>query len=341
MNEYIEINLRRGGKPLRIRRQLPGGIELDERDPIERSVYISFSAANEITRYRLRRIRQIQGWDPGVFKLNFSVEDGAIVLRGVDPYSLPEGRYKVSLSIEEATVRPRSRTVTVPHDGFGSVELTVETDDREVAADLSACDPAIRAILERSTLDGQPALEWLEDPERRATRKACLLNLLASLRVRPTPRDHLAQHVRNVFWAGNDRAYMTVDRELFERFETLAADPRRPFYREGEPKSAVHRKLLEHIPEPRDRRALFPPELLVSYRGEGSPSLQAVVATPPPGSDYTYAEFDLDLGNALQDVVGFVIHMGELLDGKQTNHLDLRPRLAKGPARDFLYYAIA
>ena len=341
MNEYIEINLRRHNKPLRIRRQVPGGIELDEPDPIERAVFVSFNAANEITRYRLRRVRQVQGWQPGEFKLNFSVEDGAIVLRGIDAYSLPEGLYTIALNIEEAKTRPATRRVAVKHDGSGTLDVVVETDHRTVDCDLSVCDPVIRGILDRSTIDEQNALEWLEDDSRRSTRKACLLNLLASLRARPTAADPLAKHVRNVFWMENDRAYATVDREMYDRFERLAADPNKPFYREGRPRADIHLRLLERLPEPADRRALFPPESLVSFRGEGQPSLQAVIAKPPAASDYTYAEFDLDLGNALQDISGFVVHMGELVDGKSTNHLDLRPVLAKSPAKDYLYYAIA
>ena len=66
-----------------------------------------------------------------------------------------------------------------------------------------------------------------------------------------------------------------------------------------------------------------------------------VIAIPPIGMPHTYAEFDLDLGNPLQDVLGFVTHVGELLDGKPTNHLDLRKTLAKGKAADFLYYTVA
>lgn len=341
MNEYIEIRLRRNNRPLRIKRQVPGGIELDERDPIERSVHITFDAANEITRYRLRRVRQIQGWQPGEFKLLFSVEDGAIVLRGIDAYSLPEGVYKIAMNIEEAKTRPASRTVNVTHDGAGTLDVIVETDDRAVESDLSMCDPVIRGILERSTIDGQNALDWLADDTPRATRKACLLNVLASLRARPTAGDHLARHVRAVFWVEHDRAYATVDREMFDRFEALAADPRRPFYREGRPRADIHLRLLDRLPEPPDRRVLFVPEALVSFRGEGQPSLQAVIVKPPAGNTYTYAEFDLDLGNALQDIAGFVVHMGELVDGKSTNHLDLRARLAKGPAKPFLYYGVA
>ena len=92
MNEYIEVMFRRNNKPLRIKRQLPGGIVLDEPDPITRTVSIGFDPANEIADYRMRRVRQLQGWDPGQFKLVITVEDGSLVLRGVDPLALPQGR---------------------------------------------------------------------------------------------------------------------------------------------------------------------------------------------------------------------------------------------------------
>ena len=55
---------------------------------------------------------------------------------------------------------------------------------------------------------------------------------------------------------------------------------------------------------------------------------------------YTYAEFDLDFGNPLQDLVGFFVHVGELLDGKPTNHLDMRKPLAKTKAAQFLDHAV-
>jgi hypothetical protein len=341
MNEFIDITLRRKSKPLRVKRQTPGGIELDEPDPIERSLFIGFDAADEITRYRLRRIRQLRGWGPGEFRLKKSIEDGSIVLRGVDAESLPEGRYTISLNIEEARTRVASRRVEVAHDGYGSLTVTVETDDRDIQPDLSTCDAVINGILDRSAIDGQKLTDWLNDAAWRATKKACLLNVLASLRVRPTPGANLARHVRNVFWMANDRMYTTVDRDLFARLTELAADPKRPFYSEGRPTADIHLRMLELLPEPPERKVLFRPETLCSYRGEGRPSLQVVIAQPPAGVDYTYAEFDLDLGNPLQDLQGFVIHMGELVDGKSTNHLDLRHLLAQGPAKPFLYYTVA
>jgi hypothetical protein len=340
MNEYMEINLRRNDKLLRVKRQVPGGVELDEPDPIERSVFIGFDAADDITAYRLRRVRQLQGWDPFEFKLVVAVEDGAIVLRGVDAFSLPEGRYTLAVSLEEAKTSPARQRVTVPYDGFGAIDVSVEIDDRGIEVDLTDCDPTIAGVLDRSVIDGENAVDWLDDEIWRPSRKACLLNVLASLRVRPTLNGNLAQYVRDVFWMENGRAYATVDRELFDTLEDLSDDNQKPFYREGYPQADIHLKLLEKIPEPPERRPLFPRDSLVSFRGEGGPSLQAVVARPPAGLDYTYADLDLDLGNPLQDLAGFVVHMGELVTGKPTNHLDLRKALAKGSAKPFLYYTI-
>lgn len=78
----------------------------------------------------------------------------------------------------------------------------------------------------------------------------------------------------------------------------------------------------------------------LSFRAEGKPSLQMVVAVPPVGLPDTYAEFDLDLDNPRQDVVGFVVHMGEPLDGRPTKHLDMRKKLAGTKAGRFLYYRV-
>ena len=340
MNELITISLRRNDKPLRINRQVPRGIELVERFPTDRYVHIGFTADDPITEYRMRRVRQIQGWDPNQFKLNRTIENGAIVLRGIDKFSLPEGRYVITLAIEDANTKPASRSVVEPNDGSATLDVAVKTDDRNVSVDLTRCDPDIQAVLDRSTIDNEGAEEWLENDDVRPARRACLLNLLASLRVRPTLSSNLVACVRNVFWMENDRAYATVDRALFDRFQALAADPKKSFYREGYPKSDTHLRLLERLPETATGKALFPRDRLVSFRGEGQPSLQAVILEPPAGVDYTYADLDLDLGNPLQDLVGLVVHMGELAGGKTTNHLDLRKLLAKGSAKPYLYYTI-
>lgn len=336
MNEYIDVEFRTpAGKRLRIARQVTGGIELDEPDPIERTVGIQLTPRGEATRQRMRRIAQVKGWDLGQFKLDVAVEDGNLVLRGVDADSLPEGLYALRLEIEEATTGPKVN-LEIKQDGHAPAKVTVTLDARDVAVDLSGADPAIQGVLEASTIDNVSAADWLH-ADKRPTRKACLLNLLASLRVRPGKTAALLPHVHHAFKVFNDRAFMRVDRALLPTIEALVKDPKKPFYAEGEPTAPIHKKLLEAIPPAEQARFT---NGLLSFRGEGRPSLQMVIAVPPVDLPYTYAEFDLDLANPLQDVLGFIVHMGELMDGKPTNHLDLRKDLQKTPAKDFLYYSI-
>jgi hypothetical protein len=338
MNEYIVVEFRKpNGQRLRVKRQVTGGIEFDEPDPIERTVGFQLNGRSEATRHRMRRIAQVKGWDLGQFKLTIAVEDGNIVLRGVDQDALPEGNYSMRVRVEEARCVQKSTNADVDQDGHGVVKVEVRMDDRAVAVDLSSCDPEIERVLDDSTIDGFPAATWLESADWRATRKACLLNLLAALRVSPSKSDNLIDDVHHVFKVLNDRAYMKVDSALKSRVENLVKDPGKPFYAEGSPTASIHRLLLDEIPA--SEKTGF--RDLLSFRGEGRPSLQMVIAVPPVGLPHTYAEFDLDLANPLQDVLGFVVHVGELLDGKATNHLDLRKTLAKGKATDFLYYTIA
>ena len=338
MNEFIEIRFRRKGKPFPLKRQLTGGIEFDEPDPLERTVGVTFDAASPATRERMNSIRRVHGWDPGQFKLDVAVEDGALVLRGANEHALPEGLYKLKVEIEEARTPRKFAVADVDHDGHAVVNMDVQLDERGVEVDLDDCDADIRQLLDRSVIDDVDGATWLADASRRPTRQACLLNLLASLRTRPTSRAPLVQLVHDVYYVGNDRVYAKVDRSLVDTLQALSNDPTKPFYAEGTPHAPIHGRLLSGLPEPPDVKARF--TTLSSFRGEGKPSMQAVVAIPPPDLPHTYAEFDLDLGNPLQDVLGFFVHMGELLDGKPTNHLDMWKVLAKAKASDFLYYRV-
>jgi hypothetical protein len=338
MDEFIEVSFRRKDKRLRIKRQVPGGVEFDERDPIERTVGVQLAARGEATRQRMRRIGQVKGWAPGEFRLTISVEDGNLVLRGVDADALPEGLYALTIEIEDARCRQRRVAIEIEQDGSAQAVFDLDQDDREVSVDLAEADDSIRAVIDASSLDGLRGADWL-DADKRPTRKACFLNLLASLRTRPLVSDGLIKHVDHAFAVFNDRAFMRVALELLPAIEELVKHPTRRFYAEGAPTAEIHQRLLRDLPEPPDVKAKFTRGLL-SFRGEGGPSLQMVIAKPPVGLPYTYAEFDLDLGNPLQDVLGFVVHMGELLDGKPTNHLDLRRDLARTSAKKYLYYDV-
>lgn len=337
MNEYIEIRFRKpSGARLRVARQTPGGIEFEETDPLERTVGFQLNPRGQATAERMRRIAQVKGWGLGEFRLSVSVEDGNIRLRGVDADSLPEGYYSLRVEVEEAATQQGSTAIGVEHDGHATLEVTVLFDVRDLDVDLTGCDAEIARLLDSSEIDGEDGVAWVQSAAYRPTRRACLMNLLASLRVRPTVSDMLIDQVSRVLAVANDRAYMKVDRALLPRLEALVLDPSRPFYREGTPTAPIHGRLLDQIP-PAEKPGFTN---LLSFRGEGRPSLQMVIAVPPATSPHTYAEFDLDLGNPLQDVLGFIVHMGELLDGKPTNHLDLRKVLAKTSAREFLYYRV-
>ena len=343
MDEYIELRFFAKGRRLRVKRRIPGtgGIEFDEPDPLERSFGIGFLWRNEATRVRMDNIRRIQGWEPGTFQLKMSVADGSIILRGVESHTLPEGFYKVRVQIEEVTNSGGWKSANVGHDSHAVVDLDLTMDTRDVEVDLSACDLDIARVLAQSVVDQRPAVEWLEDTERRPTRQACLLNLLATLRVRPRANAALIDLVDHVFWAANDRIYTRVDREMLDTLRQLANDPQQPFYEEGTPHAAIHNQLFVRMNEPSDVKARFTG--LSSFRSEakqGAPSMQAVVALAPPDLPYTYAEFDLDVGNPLQDIAGFFVHIGELLDGRSTNHLDLWSKLRATNAREFLYYRV-
>jgi len=132
--------------------------------------------------------------------------------------------------------------------------------------------------------------------------------------------------------------YAAVDPELHAWLDTLSNLPTQPVYAEGPPHAPIHQQLLQNLPVLEDRALNY---TLASYRAEGRPSLQTVIAIPPTGgTQHVYADFDLDLGNPLQDVEGFAIHMGELLRATLTDHLALWKDLKKTPAGSYLYYKV-
>src|SRR6476646_10219594 len=141
MNEYIEVTFRKPtGQRLRVKRQLPGGIDFEEGDPIERTIGFQITPRNDVTRIRMQHIAQIKGWDIGQFKLTASVEDGNIILRGVDANALPEGYYDLRVRVEEIRTTQATTSVDVAHDGHGTLRVDVKEDDREVEVELDGAD---------------------------------------------------------------------------------------------------------------------------------------------------------------------------------------------------------
>ena len=97
--------------------------------------------------------------------------------------------------------------------------------------------------------------------------------------------------------------------------------------------SAIAVPLLAGIPV--THRGLASAFLVVS--GHAESAFGPVLGSLEPGK---LADLFVVDGNPLQDIAGFIVHMGELVGGDPTNHLDLRKKLAKTAAGEFLYYKV-
>lgn len=343
MNERIIIRLTDSKRHLPINSLSKDGVMLrNETDATPRGLLFEFDGATEATKVRMERVRKLRDWRLGEFNLDINLIDGNLVFTGVDTRSLPPGKYWCRLRIADLKLPKGKISIDLKEDGEVVKEIAVEKDKRdiELIGEIASFDSELKRVLEAtaSRLDGSAASGWLSDTNPRAARKACVLNLLAKLRTVPTTSKPLINHLQHIFFADVDRVYGRVDRDFFTRLDELARDPQKPFFDEGSPKSAGHRRLL-------DRIARFEGQVetyrLVSYRQEGKNSMQAVIAIPSDPSRNFYADLDIDLGNPLQDVVGFVIHLGELINPGKTDHLALRAQLEKTKSlAPFLMYKV-
>jgi hypothetical protein len=344
MNESFSIRLRRNGKVWPVDDLTPDeGLVFDnEVDAFPRSLTLEFDGVNAATLYRMNRVRELRGWNAGVFNLRLEEQDGVLVASGMDKDALPSGYYWFRLSIGDVIIPSKKFFFHIDEDSDDTVvNVDVKADPRDVEIDpIAAFDDQIRRLIEApaSQIDGLSVSDWLGDSDPRPNRKACLLNLLAKLRTAPAAGDPLITLVDSFFFCGAERAYARVHPELFARLQDLSDDDDRPFYAEGPPTSSMHQKLLGAI-EARGwgHRSDYS---LWSFRQEGNPSMQMVVATPNVSGPPFCADIDIDLGNPLQDLEGFAIHMGELAGGRDTDHLDLHDKLDKGATKKYLYYDV-
>jgi hypothetical protein len=344
MNESFIIRLRKSGKAFPIDRSTSEGLVFgNETDARPRKWSLSFWPRSAITKYRTDRIRTLRGWAAGEFKLKLRHHDGGLRFEGDDPDALPSGHYYLRLQIDGLKTLGGRIRLDLDEDEETVVKVDVEEDRRGVAltTGFAEFDPDILRPLQSrdSTIDGLAVDAWLEAAPPRATRKACLLNLMAKLRTSPNAKDALVAHVTSIFFADVDRVYAGVQKHFHDRLTSLANDPEKPFYREGRPHASIHERLLTCIRE-KGLEADVAGYTLESFRQEGRTCMQAVVAIPPTAGGRYYADLDIDLGNPLQDVAGFLIHMAEVADSRATDHLDLQKQLAKGATAKFLYYTV-
>ncbi len=268
----------------------------------------------------VERIRKDHSWGEDELKLKYELQDGGILLRGVDPESLPHGTWEFGLNVYDVIAR-RNYALEIPEGGEAKVEIRVANDVKKLEVPSDAkWDPEIRRIMKDSKLDGTDGIDWARDPSTRANRRACAFNVLAVCR-----ELKITEAIKGLFLTEVDRVYAEVDRRFGDLLDERFHDPRPPEH-------PIHKKLLHRL-----REAQMADYELLSFRQRRNPSLQVVTARPRGTGPYL-AELDIDLGDVL-DPGGFFVHLVEVVHPQRTDHLDdVRRRLEATDAKRFLAY---
>ena len=346
MNEEILISFKRNGQSVRVTGLVPdcqhGGIILEsETSALPRGFRIALSPVSGATAEMVKRVAQRHGWPRGgTMQLKVSKSDGDLRIAGIAGDALPAGMYEIGLRVSGMRLQGASRRRISIRTG-GSARLTVEEEPPEYRFELNETygrfDDHTKRILDASPLDGLAASEWL-DPTvlHRDRRKACLMNILAKLRVVPSIGKPLSEHVRRILVVEDNRVYAEVGPEFFP----IVSDGKLnggKFLKRDATVHATHRRLL--------RRMDFSDQDydLKSYREElPEGSLQVIGAAPREGRcaspEVRFVDIDIDEANPAYDVLRGAIHCGHLLSGHQTDHFKMRATIAGLPANDFLYY---
>lgn len=338
MNEKLVLSLTQAGQPLNID-QLEhvqfdvGGVVLNgERSAWPRGLRFAFDGVGA-TKNTLRTLRLQQGLPADQHTFNVALQNGALVFTTLKPHTLPQGVYAFSLRISDLVfTAPRVQLEWRNGETAKHVALAVQSEAQRLALQPSLqADTLLHALLAtRTQLDGLAGTDWLAQPAPRSRRQACLLNVLAKLRALTVNGQSLVEEIEQIFFADVDRLYARVSVDFFNLVRALEADPAQPFRRDLGPLSATHLRLKRRLPsadQDATERYTFQ-----SYRQDAAPSLQIVIAIPPDDRPRGfYADIDIDLGNPRRDAAGFVIHLGELLNPGQTDHLKLRRQLAQDP----------
>ncbi|HEV8236853.1 MAG TPA: hypothetical protein VGP84_19720, partial [Gemmatimonadaceae bacterium] len=246
------------------------------------------------------------------------------------------------VGIEDETVDRQKQSFTIAKNGTtATVTVAVPGTVHSVTLALGNDSKIGRLLDGLCPLDGGSLRAWLNNPKVEARRKSAALNLLAKLRSFPTADDPFIDLVIGIFEGKPDRIYASVQPELHERLLDLTVGDAAIVEDEGTPFDAVHDELLANLPVAPDA-AVSDHYSLDSFRADGRPSLQTVVAIPPSGDPHGYyADFDLDQADSLQDLAGFVVHMGEIANGTLTDHFALHDKLSQDPAiKPFIYYSV-
>ncbi len=346
MNESLLLTFESEGQPLNVAsfRADQGLLFAWHRDA---SPLIVAVGLQPLSPGRLEPVRSRHGWRDKQFYLDAVVEAGGIRFSGFqgDPDGLPPGDYDLTVEVESMRFRDSVRRIRIREGRQTKVTLREKPDRRAIRL-RGNLDPLTSGLIQqpRSVIDGQPLPDWLASRQPRAARQACLLNVLAKLRVPPDPpagfSEPLTSALEFLYFADVDRIYAAARAGLSAYLESLVTA--RLWVREGRPVATIHERLLDSLARfgvDEATRARF---ALNSFRQGGRNCLQVCVASPPDDfADPTvYLDIDIDLGNPFWDLEGLFVHLGEFLDPAKTDHLALHRALNKGATKDFLGYDV-
>lgn len=361
--ECIAIRLEKDGQLFPIERLSDDGVIVGgETSALPRALgfRITWPGNNAIARDAIRRVQAEQGWPRHVFRLHAGRRnDGVLELSGVAPDALPPTIYSIRLDIQGFDIHSRARRIRVERGATKDVTFEVSSNDPRRFSrtrEYDQFDGVIARFFEttQADIDGFTLRAWTERSLLRESRKACLFNLLAKLRsIDGGGGESLLSRVQRIRFADIDRIHAAVERAFLDDLRAHTVGANRRFLGETNVSAGIHRKLLDRVGEDGGDPARY---RLRDFRENNMPGLQCVVAVPmsddwdPDGPSTIddenrdgphYADIDIDEGVPTRDLVGFVVHMGELASPAATDHFDLLDALSgQDDVRPFVYYEI-
>ena len=211
MNESLLLRFESEGQPLAIRsfRKKQGLIFDKHRDASPLNIAIGMQP---VWPKLLDRVRKRRDWRNKQFCLDSVLDSGCIRLSGYkgDKYGLPSGVYDVTVEVEGYRFKNDGwQRVTLKEGQQTTMTLQEEPDPRQIQL-RPGIDELTSKVIDhpQSIIDDEQLKLWLDNPIPRAARKACLLNILAQLRVPPAPRSRpLTTKLNYLFFADVDRIY--------------------------------------------------------------------------------------------------------------------------------------
>jgi len=342
MNEGILIEFERNGQlvpvtSFRSTQSNPpeNGIILDgETSQFPRGVVLDLRPLDDATKLAFQRVQRNHDWlSRKTFELEAARQDDRLRIDGVDAESLPPGRYELKMRLSSMQFTQTKQEIRIRKNQSAVVRFREKPPKQKLVLNRSIDsfdEESVRILRhQNSRLDGTSAEDWLVNRPGQDRRKAPLLNMLAKLAALPRVPDPLNRLVHYVFHAEMDRIYASVSEDFHKSVK-------RTFTKDATIHS-THQRLLLRIPH-----RLAKQYKLTSYRENAASSMQVVIAEPPAGfTDRThYADLDIDEANPGWDLARFILHVGDVLDPRKTNHLELRKTLTGGATSDFLYYNV-